>query len=138
MDNSAIKGQILDDFKTYNSIKDEENDKLYNLYIDKAMQSILNLTNRVVFPVELRYIVLELINDFLDMNKSKNNEIPVSDTKDISSISEHGRSVSFDNQSSTYYSTLISSHINEQLKLRKIEIYRYRLLYKEVVPDGQD
>ena len=130
--NSAIKEEILKDFKTYNDIKNQDDkENLFKLYVDKATQTILNLTNRIKFPEPLRYIVLDLMNDFFDIAKSKNNETPTTNTSDISSMSEAGRSISFGNQSATYYSTLISKHIDEQLEIRRKEIYRYRLLYRE-------
>ncbi len=138
--NSAIKENILKDFKVYNDIKNaDDKENLFKLYVDKAVQTILNLTNRLSFPEPLRYIVLDLMNDFFDVAKSKNNETPATTVKDITSMSERGRTVSFGSQSATYYSTLISKHIDEQLDMRMKEIYRYRLLYREVLStDGQD
>ena len=54
MDNNDIEKSILEDFKTMNNIEDEKQDKIIDLYIKKAIQTILNLTNRNKFPKELR------------------------------------------------------------------------------------
>ena len=128
-DNELING-ILKEFKMFNSISNVLNDDLYKLYIKKSIQTILNLTNRYVFPNELRYVVLDLINELYNDNgfiKSvTNNET----TQSIKSISEEGRQVTFGNASESTVNSLLSSYISNRLDIRKQEIYRYRLLYK--------
>ena len=67
MDNELI-GIILKDFKLVNNISNNQNDDLFRVYIKKAIQSILNLTNRYEFPEELIYVVLDLVNEFYNDN----------------------------------------------------------------------
>jgi len=128
-DNELING-ILKEFKMLNSISNVLNDDLYKLYIKKSIQTILNLTNRYVFPNELRYVVLDLINELYNDNgfiKSvTNNET----TQSIKSISEEGRQVTFGNASESTVNSLLSSYISNRLDIRKQEINRYKLLYK--------
>ena len=125
-----VKAELLANFKTYNSINTSVYDKLYKLYLDKAVQSLLNLTNRILFPKELQYIVLDMMNDFYAENLAKSN---ISDEGNnyIKQIEEDGRSVTFGNKMELDYQAKISSDINFRLELRKKEIYRYRLLFKE-------
>lgn len=138
MDNNAtIRNQILQDFKLYNNI--QSLDKLENtikLYINKAIQEILNLTNRIYFPLELKYVILDMINDFYTINASKFSNINKEEENNIDdsyikSLSEAGRSVTFESTSQLVLNSLLSSHIASELENRKKQIYRYRLLYKE-------
>lgn len=149
MDIEELKKLILEDFKILNNITtqipDEEepdkpvidNDKIYKLYIDKSIQTILNLTNRIYFPIELRYVVLDMTNEFYTILKQttsndENEESSNNSNNYIKSLSEEGRSVTFASNSETYFNSLISKHIDQELSTRMKEIYRYRLLYKEL------
>lgn len=151
--NEELKKEILKNFKLYNSIEDikvEEDtnpdnsiegdtsnstnnnqDELYNLYIDKAVQSILNLTNRIRFPEPLKYVVLDMMNDFYKeyLRKDSSND---SNNNYIKQIEEEGRKVVFGSMTELEYNSIVSSDIANKLELRRKEIYRYRLLYKEV------
>lgn len=130
IDNNELINGMLKDFKLKNGIEDSSNDMLYILFIKEAIQTILNLTNRYEFPEELRYLVLDLTNDFyLDnslLTKATNNEISGS----IKSVSEAGRQVTFGEEQQTILNSLLSSFINERLSLQMKQINRFRLLYK--------
>lgn len=137
MDNNEFINDILKDFKLLNSIDNSNNDDLFMLYIKEAVQRILNLTNRYKFPIELRYVVLDLVEDFYT-NNSILKKITNSETAgNIKSISEAGRQVTFGNAEESTINSLLSDYINQQLQMRMKEIYRYRLLYK-VKKDGQN
>lgn len=156
MDIEELKKSILQDFKLINNIKDKtppqkpddggenpdnteeiDTDKIYKLYIDKAIQTILNLTNRIYFPIELRYVVLDIANEFYTIFKQTTDNDSESEGSSnnsngyVKSLSEAGRSVTFASNSETYFNSLISKHIDEELSTRMKEINRYKLLYKE-------
>lgn len=131
---------IIKDFKTENNITDSVNDDLFNLYAKKAVSSILNLTNRIKFPPELKYMVLDIMNDYYSEKSAKslviNTESNASGS--IKEIEEDGRKVIYQDNSDTTINSLISLDIANRLDMRKREIYRYRLLYKEMRYDEQD
>ena len=131
---------IIKDFKTENNIADSVNDDLFNLYARKAVRSILNLTNRIKFPPELKYMVLDIMNDYYSEKSAKslviNTESNASGS--IKEIEEDGRKVIYQDNSDTTINSLISLDIANRLDMRKREIYRYRLLYKEMRYDEQD
>lgn len=138
MDNN-IADVILSKFKVLNNIEDETNDNIYKIYIEKAMQSICNLTNRNTFPEQLKYVVIDMLTDFYKTNIKINEDSEESNGKDFTkSISEAGRSVSFDNSSELEYSELLSANISKNLEMREKEIYRYRLLYKVTCNDRKN
>lgn len=133
MDNEELINSILKDFKLYNGIKDDTNDDLYKLYIKKAIQSILNLTNRNELPKELMYVVLDMVNDFYLTNMSQSNISSSEENQNntyIKQISEEGRSVTFGNMTENAINSLLSNDISNKLTLRKNEINHYKLLYK--------
>ena len=128
-DNELING-ILKEFKMLNSISNVLNDDLYKLYIKKSIQTILNLTNRYNFPNELRYVVLDLVNEFYNDNDFMKSVTGGEVNQSIKSISEEGRQVTFGNASESTINSLLSAYISNRLNMRRQEIYRYRLLYK--------
>lgn len=140
MGNEELINSILTDFKLYNGIDNDEKDNLYKLYINKAIQSILNLTNRYELPEELRYIVLDMVNDFYLTNVSQltstSSEGSESNTY-IKQISEEGRSVTFGNMTEDAVNSLLSNDIANKLTIRQKEINRYRLLYKSKRKDDE-
>lgn len=137
MDNNEFINDILKDFKLLNSIDNSNNDDLFMLYIKEAVQRILNLTNRYKFPIELRYVVLDFVEDFYTNNSILKKITNSETTGNIKSISEAGRQVTFGNAEESTINSLLSDYINQQLQIRMKEIYRYRLLYK-VKKDGQN
>ena len=137
MDNNEIINDILKDFKLLNSIDNPNNDNLFILYIKEAVQQILNLTNRYKFPEELRYVVLDIAEDFYTNNAILKKITNSETTGNIKSISEAGRQVTFGSAEESTINSLLSNYINQQLQMRMKEIYRYKLLYK-VKKDGQN
>ena len=135
MDNSEFISEILKDFKLLNGINNASNDDLFTLYIKEAVQTILNLTNRYKFPMELRYVVLNLANDFYTDNSLLGKITGSETTGNIKSISEAGRQVTFGSAEESTINSLLSDFINQKLQLQMKEISRYRLLYK-VKKDG--
>ena len=130
MDNNELITDILKEFKILNGIDKALNDDLYKIYIKTAIQQILNLTNRYKFPQELRYVVLNLINDFYNDSKLTKSITNTENAQSIKSISEEGRQVTFGSADESSVNSLLSSYINNKLNLQLKEIYRYRLMYK--------
>lgn len=129
MDNELI-GIILKDFKLVNNISNNQNDDLFRVYIKKAIQSILNLTNRYEFLEELIYVVLDLVNEFYNDNSILSTITNSQSSESIKSITEKDRTVEFGNSSESTINSLLSVYINDKLQLRIKEINKYRLLYK--------
>lgn len=136
-DNNELIDDILKDFKLMNDIEDTDKDSLYTLYIKKSIQTILNLTNRIVLPEELKYVVLDMVNEFYN-EKLQQNSSNIEASTYIKQVSEEGRTVQFGNMSELQLNSLLSAQINYQLSLRTKEIYRYRLLYKVKGKNGQE
>lgn len=136
-DNNELINEILTDFKLMNNIEDTDKDSLYILYIKKSIQTILNLTNRIVLPEELKYVVLDMVNEFYN-EKLQQNSSNIEASTYIKQVSEEGRTVQFGNMSELQLNSLLSAQINYQLSLRTKEIYRYRLLYKVKGKNGQE
>lgn len=136
-DNNELVDDILKDFKLMNDIEDTDKDSLYILYIKKSIQTILNLTNRIVLPEELKYVVLDMVNEFYN-EKLQQNSSNIEASTYIKQVSEEGRTVQFGNMSELQLNSLLSAQINYQLSLRTKEIYRYRLLYKVKGKNGQE
>ena len=128
MDNNEIINDILKDFKLLNSIDNPNNDNLFILYIKEAVQQILNLTNRYKFPEELRYVVLDIAEDFYTNNAILKKITNSETTGNIKSISEAGRQVTFGSAEESTINSLLSNYINQQLQMRMKEIYRYLIL----------
>lgn len=136
-DNNELIDDILKDFKLMNDIEDTDKDSLYTLYIKKSIQTILNLTNRIVLPEELKYVVLDMVNEFYN-EKLQQNSLNIEASTYIKQVSEEGRTVQFGNMSELQLNSLLSAQINYQLSLRTKEIYRYRLLYKVKGKNGKE
>jgi hypothetical protein len=130
MDNDELIIDILKDFKLYNNIDNDDKNDIFKLYIKKAIQSILNLTNRCEFPDELKYVVLDMVNDFYLTNVSQLN-LANEDSNYVKQISEEGRSVTFGNMTELALNSLLSNDIANKLEMCKKEINKYKLLYKD-------
>ena len=122
------------DTKTYDFIlrnakliNKDFNEEILAYYIDKAINDVTIKTNRNKFPEGLKYLVVEMITDILDVNKANNSS---SESQGIKSISEGGRNVSFgmSDYSLSRFNLLLQQKIADNEKL----INRYRLLYKVV------
>ena len=129
MDNNEVIDEILNNFKTLNGIEDTEKDEIFKIYIEKAIRTILNLTNRETFPKQLSYVVLDMLSEWYLKDSMILDGIS-SDSDYVKSISEEGRSVSFGNTQETLLSSLLSNDISAKLNLRLKEINAYKLLYK--------
>lgn len=107
------------------------NEEILKFYINKAVQEITIKTNRIKFPSDLRYLVIDLINDTFAINNMNSNS---SEMQTIKSMTEQDRKVDFglDSYSQTRFNLLLQQKIEDNQKL----INRYRLLYKVVNPDG--
>ena len=103
------------------------NEELLVFYTDKAIQDIVTKTNRNKFPEGLKYLVVDMITDILDINKANSTS---SESQGIKSISEGDRKVDFgmDSYSQARFNLLLQQKITDNEKL----INRYRLLYKVV------
>lgn len=126
---------ILSNIKIYLGIKelsenatDEQKaeyqfqEKLLKLYINMICKNIIIKTNRNKFPEDLRYLVIDLVKDKFDSNKTDD------EIQSIQSMSETGRSVNFgtSNVLSAKLNLIAQKQIDENEKL----INRYRLVYK--------
>ena len=107
------------------------NEEILKFYINKAIQEITIKTNRIKFPSDLRYLVIDLINDTFAINNMNSNS---SEMQTIKSMTEQDRKVDFglDSYSQTRFNLLLQQKIEDNQKL----INRYKLLYKVVNPDG--
>ena len=110
MENELIE-DILEDFKTLNGITNGSNDDLFILFIKKSVQSILNLTNRYDFPPELRYVVLDIAQDFYTGENTLTTILNGGADGSIKSISEEGRSVTFGSASESTINSFLSSFV---------------------------
>ena len=103
-----------------------EDEELIKLLIDITTQAILNYCNLYVFPPELEgtlvSIVAELYNDTMNM--------PAVGALPVSTVSEGGRSVSFDSSKVQY-----GLMIDDKLAHRSI-LNKFKRLYK--VPPCED
>lgn len=119
---------ILHNAKLMHKNFDEE---VLTYYVDKTINDITIKTNRIKFPTDLKYLVIEILGDALDINKITNNS---SENQGIKSISENDRRVEFgmDNFSQARFTALIEQKIADNEKL----INKYKLLYKVVSPNA--
>lgn len=96
---------------------------LLTLYIKATCQEILIKTNRRIFVPELKYVVIDLVND-----KYNNKDLSGDGLQSIQSMSEAGRSVNFG------VSNVIANKINllvkKQIEDNQSMINKYKLLYK--------
>ena len=87
-----------------------------SLYVDIVYQRILNYCNRSDFPEQLKYVASQMVVDYVTESYGKFENTP------IASISEDGRSVSFDYEA---YSTYIDDRIS-----KTNELNRFKKLYR--------
>lgn len=127
---SNTYGFILNNVKLLNSEMDE---KVLKYYIDKTIQEITTKTNRNKFPNDLRYLVIDLVNDAFAIN---NMNSATDQTQSIKSMSEGDRRVEFgiDSYSQTRFNLLLQQKLSENEKL----INRFKLLYRVVKPNEQN
>lgn len=101
------------------------NEELIKLYINKTCKDIMIKTNRNKFPIDLKYLVIDMLSDMFSISieetKANNNEA-------IQSMSEQGRSVTFG--SSDVIKTKLNLMYQQKLNDNERLINRYKLLYK--------
>lgn len=106
-----------------------ENYKIIYL-INKLVQQIVIMTNRNTFPTDLKYLVIDLVENAYSVIKSDTD--PSSVTQNITSMSEAGRSVSFG--ATAMWQTKYNLLMEQQLKTNETLINKYKLLYKVRCP----
>lgn len=123
-------GFILNNIKLLNS---NTNEQILKFYIDKTIQEITIKTNRIKFPADLRYLVIDLVNDAFAINSMNSDPTQNQMAK---SMSEGDRRVDFgiDSYSQTRFNLLLQQKLADNEKL----INRYRLMYKVVKPDAKN
>ena len=109
-----------------------ENYKIIFL-INKVVSSICIKTNRNQFPKDLKYLVVDLVNNSYNFINAENEP---STNQNINSMSEAGRSVSFG--ATDTWKTKYNSVLEQQIKENETLINKYKLLYKVVCPYAKD
>lgn len=109
---------ILNTAKTLLGITDDSQDTILTLYIDMAVQDILNVTNRSELPAELEFTATQMV-----AQTYREAAISNSARGNVSSVSEAGRSVSFDNSQA-------ESIIERQIEERKAQLNRFKLPFR--------
>lgn len=130
MDSKIIKSDIynfiLNNIRLLNqNIKEE----ILKFFIDKVINEIVIKTNRNKFPEDLKYLVIDIVNDLCAEYTS---EIEPDANNVIQSMSEDGRSVNFG--ASDFFKTKMQLLLQQKLNDNEILIRKYRLLYKVVCP----
>ena len=97
---------------------------ILTLYIKAICQQILIKTNRRMFIPELKYVVIDLVND----KYNNSNDLSSDSLQSIQSMSEAGRSVNFG--VSNALTNKINLIVQKQLKDNDQMINQYKLLYK--------
>lgn len=114
---------ILQIVKTLLEITDEAKDSILEVYIYIITQRVLNYCNIKELPEQLNYTVAQIA---ADMYKEPQQGIIIAGSGAVSSISEGGRTVSFDVGSKI--SKNITATADERIST-KTEISRFRQLY---------
>lgn len=127
---TSTNGFILNNIKLLNPDVKEE---ILKFYINKAIQEITIKTNRIKFPDDLKYLVIDLVNDMLAINNMNTNS---QEAQSIKSMTEQDRKVDFglDSYSQTRFNLLLQQKLLDNEKL----INRYRLMYKVVEPNAKN
>lgn len=127
---TSTNGFILNNVKLLNPDVKEE---ILKFYINKAVQEITIKTNRIKFPDDLKYLVIDLVNDMLAINNMNTNS---QEAQSIKSMTEQDRKVDFglDSYSQTRFNLLLQQKLLDNEKL----INRYRLMYKVVKPNAEN
>lgn len=100
-------------------------DELIKLYINKTCSDITIKTNRNSFPEGLKYLVIDIVSDIVNLNTQ---EAKANTNQNIQSMSETGRTVTFGASDTT--KTKINLLYQQKLKDNEKLINSFRLLYK--------
>lgn len=109
---------ILSTAKALLGITDDSQDAILALYADIVVQGILNVTNRLELPAELELVAAQMVEDMHREAKINNGT-----AGNVSSVSEAGRSVSFD-------TSQISLAVERRIKDRKTQLNRFKLPFR--------
>lgn len=101
--------------------------------INKVVADICIITNRFHFPVELKYLVVDMVNDDYTVISPSSSS---SAEQGIKSMSEAGRSVTFGATDS--WQKKYQLLLEQQLKDRQNQINKFKLLYKVECPYGKN
>ena len=124
---NQISDELITEILTYVklnlAIEDNSKDALLSLYIRMICNNILIKTNRRIFPLDLKYVVVDLVSNKFDANSHINTDI-----SSIQSMTEEGRSISYGvtNTLATKLNLIAQAQLDENEKLIK----QYRLVYK--------
>ena len=106
-------------------IEGGENDDILNIYIDMVTQTVLNYCNRNDIPDALIFVIARMVRD--EYNKAFNVGEFELNSDDVSSVSEDGRTVSFN----TKKQDAALNSIHENKITNRQELNKYRLLYRQ-------
>lgn len=101
--------------------------------INKLVREIVILTNRTMFPTDLKYLAVDLVNDSYGVISHESNP---ETNQNINSMSEAGRSVSFG--ATQTWQTKYNMLLQNQMKGNENLINKYKLLYKVECPYGEN
>lgn len=108
---------ILEIVKKLLKITDGDQDDIISLYVDMITRQILNYTNRAKLPDELLYIAAQMVVDIYNETTQDGK------TGNVSSVSEAGRSVSFN-------TALVQLSTENKLEERKAQLNGFRQPYR--------
>ena len=100
--------------------------------INKTAQQIVILTNRNQFPTDLKYLVVDLVNNAYGVISA---DADPSSVQGITSMSEAGRSISYG--ASQSWQSKYNMLLEQQMKTNESLINKYKLLYKVGCPYGE-
>ena len=102
--------------------------------INKVVYDICIITNRNSFPVDLKYLVVDMVNDdYTTINSPSSSS---NAEQGIKSMSEAGRSVTFGATDS--WQKKYDLLLQQQLQDRMNQINKFKLLYKVECPYGKN
>lgn len=101
------------------------NEEVIKLYINKTCHDLTVKTNRNEFPEGLKYLVIDIVSDIVNLSIQETN---ANNNQNIQSMSETGRSVTFGASDTT--KTKINLMYQQKLEDNEKLINKYRLLYK--------
>lgn len=109
-----------------------ENYKIIYL-INKVVRQIVIMTNRVKFPADLKYLVVDMVQNTYSVITAEGDP---STNQNIASMSEAGRSVSFGATDS--WKAKYNALLNQEITANNTLINKYKLLYKVECPYEQN
>lgn len=116
--------ELLNQIKMLQGIKDNNQDTIITFYIHTICNKLLIKTNRRIFIPDMKYLVIDLVTEKLDIIKAESTD----ELQTIQSMSEYDRSVSFGVPEAVKnkLNLIAEKQIDEQTQL----INRFKLLYR--------